>query len=124
MSREEIIDELKYKYNDIKKDLDEVFKSELDKRKDEWYQFYNGEEQVDVNKAKVIVETISIKDDLIKKIEVTISKSSLHASKESNNSLKVYVELVKDDIMYRNYWFYSLVQNARSSKLDWLFDDE
>ncbi len=124
MSREEIIDELKYKYNDIKKDLDEVFKSELDKRKDEWYQYYNGEEQVDVNKAKVIVETISIKDDLIKKIEVTISKSSLHASKESNNSLKVYVELVKDDIMYRNYWFYSLVQNARSSKLDWLFDDE
>lgn len=124
MSREETIDELKYKYNDIKKDLDEVFKSELDKRKDEWYQFYNGEEQVDVNKAKIIVETISIKDDLIKKIEVTISKSTLHASKESNNSLKVYVELVKDDIMYRNYWFYSLVQNARSSKLDWLFDDE
>lgn len=124
MSREEIIDELKYKYNDIKKDLDEVFKSELDKRKDEWYQFYNGEEQVDVNKAKLIVETISIKDDLIRKIEVTVSKSTLHASKESNNSLKVYVELVKDDIIYRNYWFYSLVQNARSSKLDWLFDDE
>lgn len=124
MSREEIIDELKYKYNDIKKDLDEVFKSELDKRKDDWYQFYNGEEQVDVNKAKLIVETISIKDDLIKKIEVTISKSTLHASKESNNSLKVYVELLKDDIIYRNYWFYSLVQNARSSKLDWLFDDE
>jgi len=117
------MDELKYKYNDIKKDLDDVFKSELNNRKDDWYSYHDGQEFIDTKKAKEIVETISIKDELIRKIEITVESSRLHKS-ENNSSLKVYLELEKDGLMYRNNWHYSLVQNARNSKLDWLFDEE
>ena len=115
--------ELKDSYEEIKRELESVFKTELEAKKDYWYQWHNGVEIVESTKAKEIVESIKINDELINKFEVTISKSGLsHAY--NNEILTIGLELKKNGLIYRNRFDYSLTQNTRKSKLDWLFDEE